>query len=42
MKVSIGRSAKNPFAVCKAMQKRHGWSKAKFKRCAEKVKARRK
>jgi len=38
-KISLGaKHAKNPFAVCRAMQKKKGWSESKYKRCAEKVK----
>ncbi len=40
MKLSLGsKKARNAFAVCRAMQKKKGWSEAKYKRCAEKVKA---
>jgi len=39
-KLSLGSRKKvNAFAVCRAMQKKKGWSEAKYKRCAEKVKA---
>lgn len=39
MKISLGQKrARNPFAVCRAMQKKKGWSEEKYKRCAEKVK----
>jgi hypothetical protein len=33
------KKARNAFAVCRAMQKKKGWSEAKYKRCAEDVKA---
>ena len=36
------KKVRSPFAVCRAMQKRYGWSEAKTKRCAEQVKQRRK
>lgn len=40
IKLSMGaKQARNAFAVCRAMQKKKGWSNAKYKRCAEKVKA---
>ncbi len=32
------KQARNAFAVCRSMQKKKGWSEAKYKRCADKVK----
>lgn len=34
----MAKRVRNPFAVCRAMQKKKGWSEKKFKQCAEKVK----
>jgi hypothetical protein len=34
----MAKRARNPFAVCRAMAKKKGWSEAKFKKCAEKIK----
>lgn len=40
IKMTLGsKQARNAFAVCRAMQKKKGWSESKYKRCAEKVKA---
>lgn len=40
MKLSLGsKKVRNAFAVCRAMQKKKGWTESKYKRCAEKVKA---
>lgn len=30
----------NPFAVCRAMQKKHGWSEEKYERCVREAKKR--
>ena len=27
----------NPYAICRYMQKKYGWSEDKYKRCVEKV-----
>ncbi len=32
----------NAFAICRAMQKRRGWSERKYKHCAEQIKGRKK
>lgn len=34
----MAKRARSAFAVCRAMQKKQGWSEKKYKRCVEKVK----
>jgi hypothetical protein len=39
IRLTMGQKrAKNPFAVCRALAKKKGWTEAKFKRCAKAVK----
>lgn len=39
IKLTLGQKrAKNPFAVCRALQKKKNWTESKFKRCAEAIK----
>ena len=32
------KSSYNPYAICRSMQKKYGWSEAKYKRCVKKIK----
>lgn len=36
------KKVRSPFAVCRAMQKEHGWGEAKYERCVKQVKGRQK
>lgn len=39
IRLTLGQKrAKNPWAVCRAIAKKKGWTEAKFKKCAESVK----
>jgi hypothetical protein len=39
IRLTMGQKrAKNPFAVCRALAKKKGWTEAKFRRCAKAVK----
>ena len=32
------KSSYNPYAICRSMQKKYGWSEAKYERCIKKIK----
>lgn len=41
VKASLGKKARNPWAVCRAAAKGKKWSRAKLERCVKKVKRKR-